>query len=244
MTAYAKATKPRRMSKDKRVADIIRGARVLLRERGAEQFLTSELAERCGISEGTIYKYFASRRDLLVKVAEDWFQEFIEDEHPHDRNLPFRDRLLLVIRKNLTIIRSEPSLTRFLLSDLRADPHYRSMRIYEQTRQVAKGITNIINDGIASGAVRADVQVRTVRNMIQGCIEYQIWSFLRGEGDFSVEQSARGITDIIVQGIGNVIVQPSDLEAAVARLEVVADRLDSKPRSKPRRDAAAVSQKR
>lgn len=198
---------------------------MLLRERGAEQFLTSELAERCGISEGTIYKYFVNRRDLLIQVAEEWFEEFLEDEHPHDRELPFRERLLQVIRKNLTIIRSEPSLTRFMLSDLRADPNYRSMRIYQQNRQAAKGITNIIGDGIASGALRPDVQIRTVRNMIQGCIEYQVWSYLRGEGDFSIEQSAQGITDVVVRGIENSVAPPADLDAAIARLEAITDRL-------------------
>jgi TetR/AcrR family transcriptional regulator, fatty acid metabolism regulator protein len=225
MPAPVKTARSRRLSKDMRIADIMRSARLLMRERGAEQFLTSELAERCGISEGTIYKYFDSRRDLLIKVAEEWFQEFVEDEHPHDRELPFQDRLLQVIRKNLTIIRSEPSLTRFMLSDLRADPNYRSMRIYDLTRQFAHGITDIINDGIASGDVRPDAQPRVVRNMIQGCIEYQVWSYLRGEGDFSVEQSARGITEVIVQGIGGGALQGANLAAAVAKLEVIADRL-------------------
>lgn len=218
----------RRLSKDKRVAEIMQIARAVLRERGSEQFLTAEVAERCGISEGTIYKYFASRRDLLIQVAEQWFEEFLEEEHPHDRDLPFRERLLQVIRKNLTIIRAEPSLTRFLLADLRADPSYRSMRIYEQNRQVAKGITNIIQDGIAHGDLRPDVQVRIVRNMIQGCIEYQIWSYLRGEGDFSVEQSAQGITDIIVRGIAAGHAPAPDLGDAVARLEAVASRLDAR----------------
>jgi len=225
MTIVASA-RPRRLSRDRRIAEIMQSARILFRERGAEQFLTSELAERCGISEGTIYKYFVNRRDLLIKVAEEWFEEFLEDEHPHDQDLPFRERLLQVIRKNLTIIRSEPSLTRFLLTDLRADPTYRSMRIYEQNRQVAKGITNIVNDGIASGTLRADVQVRTVRNMIQGCIEYQIWSYLRGDGDFSVEQSAQGITDIVVRGTAKATASSPDIDAAVARVEAAATQME------------------
>ena len=203
-------------------------ARALLRERGSEQFLTAEVAERCGISEATIYKYFASRRDLLIKVAEDWFEEFLYDEHPQDRELPFRERLLQVIRKNLSLIRAEPSLTRFLLADLRADPSYRFMRIYEQNRQVARGITNIIKDGIAHGDLRPDIQVRVVRNMIQGCIEYQIWSYLRGEGDFSVEHSAQGLTDIIMRGIDATPNPAPGLGEVVARLEALESRIDAR----------------
>src|SRR5215218_11076516 len=113
-------------------------ARAVLRERGSEQFLTSEVAERCGVSEGTIYKYFKTKRDLLAKVAEEWFEEFLTEEPPPSRDQPIRDRLFHVIWRNLSSIRREPVLTRFVLMELRADPHYRQMPVYEQSRRFAK----------------------------------------------------------------------------------------------------------
>ncbi|MFD2578426.1 TetR/AcrR family transcriptional regulator [Novosphingobium colocasiae] len=138
MTHRPIITKARRLSKDKRMADILHVARAVLRERGSDQFATGEVARLCGVSEGTIYKYFASRRDLLIKVAEAWFEEFVEDEHPHDRSLSVRERLMLGVRQHLSIIRAEPALTRFLLTDLRSDPQYRTMRIYQLNRQAAQ----------------------------------------------------------------------------------------------------------
>jgi AcrR family transcriptional regulator len=227
MPRASERNKPRRLAKDDRIAEIMQVARAVLREHGSEQFSTAEVAERCGISEGTIYKYFASRRDLLTRVAEEWFEEFLEEEHPQDRTLPFRQRLLQVIRRNLSIIRAEPSLTRFLLADLRADPAYRTMRIYQQNRQFARATISIIEDGIAAGDLRSDVEPRTVRNMIQGCIEYQVWSYLRGEGTFSVEQLAQSITEIIVHGIARPEPAAQDFDIALTRLEKVANQLES-----------------
>ena len=69
----------RRMPRDQRVAAILQEARAVLRERGSEQFPTGELAERCGVSEGTIYKYFPTKRDLLIQVAESMFEEFLDE---------------------------------------------------------------------------------------------------------------------------------------------------------------------
>lgn len=236
MTERPIITKARRLSKDKRIADILQVARVVLRNRGSDQFATAEVARLCGVSEGTIYKYFASRRDLLIKVAEEWFEEFVEDEHPEDRSLSVRERLMLGVRQHLSIIRAEPALTRFLLTDLRSDPQYRSLRIYQLNRQAAQRFSNIIADGVASGEFRGDADVRLVRNMILGCIEYSIWSFLRGEGDFAVESTAQAISDIILRGIAvrDGSSMGAGLVGEVTRLSALIDRLEA-------RDAAQAS---
>lgn len=63
--------------------------------------------------------------------------------------------------------------------------------------------------------------------MIFRGIEHQTWAYLRGEGDFSVEDSADGITDVVYRGL--VPAQPAqqpDLAAATARLEKVAAALE------------------
>lgn len=212
-----------RMPRDQRVARIMEVARDVLRERGSEQFLTSEVADRCGISEGTIYKYFPTRRDLLVQVAEKWFEEFLEQELPGEREMPIRERLLAVIRRNLSVIRRERPLTRFVLMELRADPNYLQMQMAEHNRKIAKGVTDIVEDGIANGTLRSGISLRVIRDMVFGAIEHQTWSYLRGEGDFSVDQSAIEITEVLMGGIAVPVVHEhsGDMAAAVTRLEAV-----------------------
>lgn len=240
MTHRPIITKARRLSKDKRIADILQVARAVLRERGAEHFATGEVARLCGVSEGTIYKYFASRRDLLIKVAEEWFEEFVEDEHPHDRSLSVRERLMLGVRQHLAIIRAEPALTRFLLTDLRSDPQYRTMRIHQLNRQAAQRFSNIIADGVASGDFRADADVRLVRNMILGCIEYSIWSYLRGENDFAVESSAQAIADVILRGIAVKEGGGAGLNGELSRLSALIDRMEARDAAQATAGGASV----
>lgn len=212
----------RRLPRDQRVATIMLTARAVFRERGSEQFLTSEVAERCGISEGTIYKYFPTKRDLLIQVAESWFEEIITNEPQSSPERPVRDRLLHAVVESLSIIRRERALTRFILMDLRADANYRSMRLYELNKQFSARMMNVVEEGIKRGELRSDIPPKIVRDIIFGCIEHQTWAYLRGEGDFSVEESAAGITDVVYRGTATHPSRPGgEIGAAIDRLEGV-----------------------
>lgn len=219
-------TGTRRLPRDQRVAIIMQAARAVLRERGYEQFLTAEVAERCNVSEGTIYKYFPTKRDLLIRVAEDWFEEFLTSHPEPSLQRPIRERMFHVIWQSLETVRREPALSRFVLMELRSDPAYRTMRIYQQNRRITQSVMTVVEQGIARGELRADLPKTLLRNMIFGAIEHETWAFLRGEGDFSVEDSAEGMTDILMRGVAPQPAATAGPEAAaIDRLERVTQAL-------------------
>src|SRR5690606_5499470 len=120
----------------------------------------------------------------------------------------------------------EPALTRFVLMELRADPNYRNMRVFEQNRQITTYVMDVVEEGVRRGELRGDFSMKLVRNMIFGGIEHQTWAFLRGEGDFSIEESAEGITDVVLRGIGTSSLQQRvDMNEALSRLENVTSAL-------------------
>ncbi len=209
----------RRLPRDQRVAEIIQSARAVLRERGSEQFLTSEVAERCGTSEGTIYKYFPTKRDLLIEAAESWYEELLAEDYPARTSGPIRERLYQAIWWSLSFIRREPALSRFVLMELRADPNYPTMRIYQQNREVVERVMSVVAAGQQSGAFRSDLPRSLIRDIIFGAIEHQTWAYLRGEGDFSVDNSAAAITDIVIRGLSTGPSSEDLLSDTVKRLE-------------------------
>lgn len=228
----APRTTARRLPRDQRVAAILQTARSVLRDRGSEQFLTSEVADRAGTSEATIYKYFPTKRDLLIQLAEHWFEEFLAEDYPAQPGKPLRDRLYHAVWWALSFIRREPALSRFVLMELRADPNYRSMRIYQQNREVVTRVMSVVEDGRASGLVREDVPLRLIRDMIFGAIEHQTWAYLRREGDFSVDDSAEWITEVILAGIATSKPAGDNLLEAVAMLEKATASLKKQARAK------------
>jgi AcrR family transcriptional regulator len=205
------------------MADIMRCAGALLRAQDDREGIVAEIASRLGIVEGTIYRYFPTKRDLIVQVAEDWYEGMLAD---YDRELAgisgTRARLRFMVWRHLTVMHDEPAMCRLVLDELRADRGYRKTSIYELNRQYTQRTLAIIKDGIASGELRADVPLTMVRDMIYGGIEHHTWAHLRGEGTFSPEQAADDIIAIVYRGIA----APQENNGAVARLEDVANRLE------------------
>ncbi len=211
-----------RLSRTERMADIMRCAGVILRESGDRDGLVAEIAKRLGIVEGTIYRYWATKRDLIIEVAEHWYEGMLAD---YDRELAgiagTKARLRFMIWRHLTVMHDEPAMCRLVLDELRADAGYRKTSIYQLNRQYTQRTLAIVKEGIASRELRADVPLTIVRDMIYGGIEHHCWAYLRGEGKFSPERAADDIVAVVYLGIA----APEDTDT-VARLEDVAARLE------------------
>ena len=237
----------RRLPRDERISKIMSVTRAMLAEKGYDNIVTPEVAERCGISEATIYKYFDSKRDLLVKVAEQWFEEVLREDHRSVTGRGTLEALRQLVWRSLSVVRREPELTRFVLLDLRPDPAYKSMPVFDLNRRFTAQVTEVLREGIKSGELRDDVPVSLLRDMIFGCIEHQTWAYLRGEGDFSVEQATEGVATVIYRGMRSTpstpeAAQQQGLGDAVARLERVAARLEQSPAGAPRAPSGRSAQ--
>jgi AcrR family transcriptional regulator len=200
-----------RLRPDERIAELIAGARVLLAEVGYEHFMPTELARRCGVSEATVYRYFPTKRELLVRVAETWFDEILVALEPgvtaHESTY---ERLHYVVRYAVEVVRREPTLTRYILNELRPDPQFRATTIYQLNRRFTGIVGQVLRDAVARGDFRDDVQVELLRDLIFGGIEHQAWAYLRGEGDFSIDRTTEGITTVVYRGMAVDPVHPAD----------------------------------
>ena len=221
------ARRAARLAPEDRISEILSAARAELTEKGYENFLPADVAARCGVSEGTIYRYFPTRRELLSRVAEDWFGEILAVEPEIARRHDAYDQLRLLIRHSLSVVRREPALTRFVLTELRADPNYRSTKVYALNRRFTSSVINLVKDGVARGAFRPDVSPSLVRDMIFGGIEHRTWNFLRGQGDFSVDEVADSIADLVFHGLARrPAPDPQATAAALAQLRAKTRAID------------------
>lgn len=211
-----------RLPRERRVSDIMQAARAVFEEKGYQDALLSEIAERAGVVEGTIYRYFDSKRDLLVRVMEQWFEALLAENDDLASIPGTRERLRALVWRHLTSIRRRPALSRMMLMEIRPDPGYRGSRLYELNRAYTHHVAEIVRRGVATGEFVADVPATLVRDMLYGCIEHHTWAFLRGEGDFAVDATADAITALVYRGLA----APERGPEAVARLEAVAARLE------------------
>jgi TetR/AcrR family transcriptional regulator, fatty acid metabolism regulator protein len=191
-----------RLPRERRVSEIMEAARAVFEEHGYHAAPLSEIAERAGVVEGTIYRYFDNKRDLLVRVLEQWFEELLAENADLASISDTRERLRTLVWRHLTSIRRQPALSRLMFMEIRPDPGYRATRLHDLNRAYTHQLTELVRAGVSAGEFAADVPATLARDMLYGCIEHHTWAFLRGEGDFSVDAAADAITALVHRGLG------------------------------------------
>src|SRR5215472_19329801 len=69
-----------RLPAERRILDIMTAARAVFAEKGYNDALISDIAERAGLVDGSIYRFFTNKRDLLVRVVEHWYEGMLADD--------------------------------------------------------------------------------------------------------------------------------------------------------------------
>lgn len=217
-----------RLSRERRVSDIMAAARAVFRERGYEDAPLSEIAERANVVEGSIYRYFENKRDLLVKVIEDWYEGMLADYEEQLAGISgTRNRLRFMVWRHLKTIHDEPALCNLMFQFLRTGTDYSHTAVYELNRQYTRQTLDIVNDGIAAGELRDDLPLRLVRDIIYGCIEHRTWAYLRGEGDFDPDATADAVVDLVMGGLQKRQPDPELQPGLVTRIETAVERLEA-----------------
>lgn len=206
MTAPAYSRLPR----ERRVADIMKAAREVFDAHGYADASVAEIAERAGVVEGSVYRYFENKRALLVEVVERWYEELLSDYDEHVSVITGTwDRLRYLVWKHLSTVEKEPMLVKLVFEELRPGKDYRHTDVFELNRAYTRRTLDILREGVARGEIRSDVSLAMARDMIYGGVEHHTWAYVRGEGTFDPVTAADSIIDILRSGIGKPHVQKS-----------------------------------
>jgi AcrR family transcriptional regulator len=228
MASTAARRRVSRLPAEKRIFDIMAAARAVFTEKGYNDALISEIAERAGVVEGSIYRFFANKRDLLIRVVEDWYEEMLaRDEQQFYGVRGTWNRIRFVVHHHLISIKREPALSRLVFQELRPDAGYRQTRLFQLNQSYTHRLIEIVRTAAADGELRSDVSPALIRDMIYGCTEHLTWAFLRNEGDFDAEKAADAITDVIYRGLLKQAPAPDRLSTALDRIEAAATRLET-----------------
>jgi len=212
-----------------RMDGILRCARDVFCERGYESAAMAEIAARVGVVEGTLYKYFDSKRALLLAVLERWYHEMFGD---YTRDLPgivgARQRLRYLVWRHLRTIRDDPVLCRLMFHEVRAGPDYRGSALHKLNARYSGLVVQVVREGIASGDFRAGLSAALVRDLVYGGIEHRTWNSLHGGAKLDIDAMADEIASLVCEGIaappatGSLATDLARLSEVVAQLRRVA----------------------
>jgi AcrR family transcriptional regulator len=191
-----------RLPRERRVNDILEAAHAVFTERGYEAAAMSEIAERAGVVEGTIYKYFESKRDLMFQVMARWYEGMVADYADQLAGIRgTRNRLRFVIWRHVRSIEDNPALCRVFFREIRTAVDYDASVFHEHNRRYTHFVVQILREGMANGELRADTPVALVRDMIFGGVEHHTWNYVCGRGRIDANDLADRLTDMVLAGI-------------------------------------------
>lgn len=232
-----------RVARERRVGEILAAALAAFTEHGYDAALMSDIAARCGIVEGTLYKYFDSKRELLHTVLANWYEQMFGD---YSRELPgipgARHKLRYLVWRHLRTIHDNPLLARLMFQQVRAQPDYRGSILHAMNQRYTKMLTDVVKEGRRSGEIATEVDASLVRDLVYGGIEHLTWRYVGGRGDLDLDRRADELTSLVWGGLGarprgqagNAVLA---LEQQIGRLTRIADRFETgkPPRAASRR---------
>jgi TetR/AcrR family transcriptional regulator, fatty acid metabolism regulator protein len=162
----------------------------------------TDIAREADISDGLIYKYFANKRDLLERVLKVFYEKTIADlETQVAQGRNFESRLYALVSGHLAAFVSDIDLCRLFISEVRTASDYRGSAIQQLNRRYTQILIKIVEQGIADGEIKGDLDPRLVRDMLFGAIEHTSWRHVRGIRPLEVPPIARAMTDILLNGL-------------------------------------------
>jgi AcrR family transcriptional regulator len=223
----AVVTKIPRPSKGQRIDTIVESAQKIFCSCGFEKGSIEDIARDAGIAEGTIYRYFDSKRGLLDEVLRRHYSVLFDDIQ---QTLPsiegHGNRLRYLIRRTLLTISGDRDMCRLrTLYARQLDDKHPSLS-QDQNHRMAILMANEIKEGIKNSSFRADTSPSIVCDMIGGGLELIEYSYTRTGKAIDVDKVTESISRMVLCGIESSDVTARSLASLVERFEQVADRLD------------------
>jgi AcrR family transcriptional regulator len=190
------------MARGDRMDGILDAAQAVFCEKGYEGTVVAGVAASLGVVEGTVFKYFPTKRELLLTVLERWYVR-MADDYAHDLAgvVGAQARLRLLVWRHLRSLRENPQLCRLMFHEVRSGGDYRGSRLHALNRRYTGLLMAVIEDGIKAGDFRGDVPAALLRDLVYGGIEHHAWNYFEGRGRLDVDAVTGQIMTVLYEGI-------------------------------------------
>lgn len=143
----------RRRVPEERPRQILEAALAVFGEQGLAGARIDDIAERAGISKGTVYLYFASKDDLFREVLRDTFAEMLEIASAVEDTASAKADLKTFCRNYWTFLRSSrfETVYRLVMSEIHAFPELSRDYSVEVKDPIKQILTRILNHGVKTG---------------------------------------------------------------------------------------------
>jgi TetR/AcrR family fatty acid metabolism transcriptional regulator len=185
-----------------RKEQILRAAEQVFAQKGFQEATVSDVARKAGLSDATIYEYFPSKEELLFSIPGQTARRARENmEHLLNHIRGASNKIRAIIYDYLRFYESHTDYASVAMLTLKQNRNFLKTGAYEDVRALSRLILRVIEEGIATGEFRPEINAYLVRSVILGTIEHMvIRRVLLGIPENLVEL-VDPLTDLIIDGI-------------------------------------------
>jgi TetR/AcrR family fatty acid metabolism transcriptional regulator len=173
----------RRANREDKRRRIIDAAVDVFADKGFFGARVSEIAERAGVADGTIYLYFKSKDEILISLFEEKMAEILERfvnmlSEVHDTE----EKMRRYIIEHLTLVAEQPRLMQVLTVELRQSARFMKDYAPHAFAKYLALVGSILEEGQKKGVFRKNLDPSIFRRALFGAIdEISLEWVLRGK---------------------------------------------------------------
>jgi TetR/AcrR family fatty acid metabolism transcriptional regulator len=193
----------KRLKTEIRRGQILKAAEQVFAEKGFQDATISDVAKKAKLSDGTIYDYFPSKEDLLFSIPAETVRKGSKEFESHLQYIRGAvNKIRAYVYHLLSVYQDNPSLTTVTMM-LKPNRRFLETDAYQHVREGYRALRRIIDEGMASGELRSDINPYLIRSVIIGTIEQMaIRSVLLGSPK-NLMEFVDPLTDLLLDGIRN-----------------------------------------
>lgn len=183
---------------------IIETALQVFAEKGFQEATITEISQKSGVSESTIYDYFRTKEELLFSIPEKISNDRRNEERKIMSYIPEAEgRIRYFIENFIRDYQVNPDYSSLVLLQLMPNKKFRQTSSHTAIRTIANDLLNCIRDGINDGSFKKDLDPYLIRSIIMGTIEHMFiqWHMEDRPKDHNISEKAAQFTEIIFNGI-------------------------------------------
>ena len=202
--------KPKKLSSktpklsSKREQEILDAAVRVFSRKGFNGATTKEIASEAGVAEGTIFRYFKTKKDILLSLVGPYLAQSLTDAIEEVSGATDEVILTAIIKNRLDIIKKNSNLIMLLFTEAQFHPELREKFTEKVVLKVAVVLEQLITTRIKQGAYKeVDPQIAT-RIFVGMMGIFILWkTYLSGDKYISFDENTviKNVVDIFLNGI-------------------------------------------
>jgi TetR/AcrR family fatty acid metabolism transcriptional regulator len=162
----------------------------------------SEIAQKAGIADGTIYQYFKSKEDLLFSIPIEKTKEFRSQLELHLEGISGAfNKIRKFVWYYLYFFKTNPEYGRILMLEMRVSKSFVSTEAYAFLKQSVSQVIDIIVEGQNEGVIRQDTDIYLLRHLILGTLEHMVSRWLLKGEKYDLLEHHEAVSRILIDGL-------------------------------------------